>query len=101
MYDWRRRQPFMRDPDPEQWRALLAKHYDMVLLSSLDMIKDEDLPQYWRDAQSYGYCGTLFSGFMIWKTYAPEDQAVIVFRRCAAEPRLRPTLTDLPHLRDH
>ncbi len=84
-YLWRRAEAPIPGVGEAQWRKTLSVGYDRLLLSSFNAMGWNGPARYIADAHRAGYCPTaLFSGAMIWKTYALETDDMMIFDRCPA-----------------
>ncbi len=90
-YLWRRGETPIPGLSEGTWKALAAKGYDRLLLSSFNVMGWNGPARYILDARKAGYCpSALFRGAMVWKTYALERDDMMLFDRCAAlRPRRR------------
>jgi hypothetical protein len=69
---------------PQRWQELVShKTHDTLLLSN-HWISPNALAGYAAAAREAGYCKTAeLPGGLIWKSYVREDDALLVFTRCA------------------
>ena len=92
-YLWRRGTTPIPGLSEDHWQALARTHYDRLLLSTFNVMGWNGPARYIIDARRAGYCPSrLFTGAMIWKTYAVESDDMMLFDRCAATsgPSVRP-----------
>jgi hypothetical protein len=82
-YLWRRSETPIPGLGEAPWRLTTAGGYDRLLLSTFNVMGWNGPARYIADARRAGYCPTaLFTGAMVWKTYALETDDMMIFDRC-------------------
>ena len=82
-YLWRRSETPIPGLGEASWRLTTAGDYDRLVLSTFNVMGWNGPARYIADARRAGYCPTaLFTGAMVWKTYALETDDMMIFDRC-------------------
>jgi hypothetical protein len=84
-YTWRTGENFKTFVTLDRWRAIVDSGIYGVLLLSLDFMSGDEIGRYVAVARDAGFCKSAeLPGNLIWKTYARESDAMLVFTRCGS-----------------
>ena len=84
-YTWRTGEDFKTFATLDRWHATANSGRYGVLLLSLDFMSADEIDRYVGVARGAGFCKSAeLPGNLIWKSYARESDAMLVFTRCTA-----------------